>query len=226
MKPTWLYNEMVSRGTDYTDLNTVKAYDEKMQKVRDIDAECSEIISQLSLSGVESVLEFGSATGEFALRASAQCETFYAVDVSPAMLAYSRLKADNHGIKNIKFFNAGFLTYHHADSPVDAVVSQLTLHHIPDFWKEVALARVYQMLKPNGLLYLKDTVYSFRPNEYQQFFNHWISETPIEPEIETHIREEFSTTGEVMEVILKRAGFTLKTAKYEKGYLATYLCAK
>ena len=202
-----------------------------MKKVRDIEGECSEIIKQISLSGHEKVIEFGSATGEFALCASAHCETFYAVDVSSAMLAYARLKADNHCLKNIKFFNAGFLTYNHADSPVDAVVSQLTLHHIPDFWKEVALSRVNKMLKPNGVLYLKDTVYSFRPDQYQQYFDQWIEEIhAVDPqyvsEIESHIREEYSTTGEVMEVILKRAGFTIDSAVYEKGYLATYICTK
>ncbi|MDW7651290.1 MAG: class I SAM-dependent methyltransferase [Bacillota bacterium] len=231
MKPTWYYNEMVSRGTDYTDLNKVQEYDEKMKKIRDIEGECNEIIDSLALSGEENVLEFGAATGEFALRASHHCKAFYAVDVSPAMLAYARIKADCKDLQNIRFFNAGFLTYNHTGPPLDAVVSQLTLHHLPDFWKEVALSRVFSVLKPGGQFFLKDTVYSFNPAEHIQFFSNWIEETcRVDPqiaiEVETHIREEFSTTAPVMEEILARAGFIIERAEYPDGYLATYVCKK
>ena len=37
---------------------------------------------------------------------------------------------------------AGFLTFTAPEEPVDAVLSSIALHHLPDFWKGVALQRI------------------------------------------------------------------------------------
>jgi ubiquinone/menaquinone biosynthesis C-methylase UbiE len=231
VNPKWLFNEMRPSGTDYNELENVRAYDEQMKKIRDVAGESRTIIEKLKLSGEETVLEFGSGTGEFAVHASKHCRRFFAVDVSPAMLAFARLKADHLGLTNISFTNAGFLSYSHSGEAVDAVVSQLTLHHLPDFWKQIALHRLFTMLKPGGKLFLKDTVYSFAPRQYREFFEGWIRQTgtvdtKICQQVESHIREEFSTSGWIMEGILREAGFTILEANYEQGFLATYLCEK
>ncbi len=36
--------------------------------------------------------------------------------------------------------------------------SVFALHHLPDFWKGIALKRLYRMLKPGGRLYIHDVV--------------------------------------------------------------------
>jgi hypothetical protein len=41
---------------------------------------------------------------------------------------------------------------------VDAVVTTLALHHLPDFWKGMALKRVHGMLKRGGRLYIHDVI--------------------------------------------------------------------
>jgi putative AdoMet-dependent methyltransferase len=231
MLPKWLFNEMRPSGTDYNDLENVRAYDEQMQKVRDVTGENRQIVEKLNINGEQNVVEFGSGTGEFAIYASNFCKTFFAVDVSPAMLAYARLKADNLGRTNIRFTNAGFLNYQHSGETPEIIISQLTLHHLPDFWKQVAVTRLYSMLKPGGKLYLKDTVYSFRSEEYQSFFDTWVRETgtvdaKISAQVEAHIREEYATSGWIMEGILREAGFTIAEVSYEKGFLACYICVK
>jgi ubiquinone/menaquinone biosynthesis C-methylase UbiE len=86
------------------------------------------------------------------------------------MLEYARQKAEQQGVTNIQFHHAGFLTYEHQGKPLDAVVSQLALHHLPDFWKMIALQRIFEMLESGGKFYLMDTLYSFEPVDHVSFF--------------------------------------------------------
>jgi hypothetical protein len=57
------------------------------------------------------------------------------------MLGHARKKAAFRGIANIDFLQGGFLTYQHKGAPLDAIINQLALHHLPDFWKQVAQIR-------------------------------------------------------------------------------------
>ncbi|MEA3364813.1 MAG: class I SAM-dependent methyltransferase [Candidatus Hydrogenedentes bacterium] len=95
------------------------------------------------------------------MRAATHCRFVHACDVSKPMVEYARLRAEKQHIKNIAFHHAGFLTYMHEGKPVDVVVSQIALHHIPDFWKAVALQRIAEVLKPGGIFWLKDIVFDF-----------------------------------------------------------------
>jgi hypothetical protein len=58
------------------------------------------------------------------------------------MLERLRRKIDEAGADNVEIAAAGFLTYDHRDDPADIVYSRYALHHLPDFWKVVALRRV------------------------------------------------------------------------------------
>ena len=174
MIPQWQYNELRQVGTDYTYSAHVEAYDQQMQKLRDIKKEIEYIIDCLNLKPDHTILEFGTGTGEFAIEAAKHCTEVHALDISPAMLEYARRKAEQQGIENIRFHRAGFLTYEHQGGPLDAMVSQLTLHHLPDFWKLMALKRIFSMLREGGTFYLMDTVYSFKPDDHESFFNNWI----------------------------------------------------
>jgi len=73
-----------------------------------------------------------------------------ATDVSEKMLAYALKKSKGQQIENIEFKNAGFLNLDVAPQPFDAVVSQLALHHLPDFWKSVAVHNIFKVLKNGG----------------------------------------------------------------------------
>ena len=80
------------------------------------------------------------------------------VDVSQAMLDLAGAKAARAGLSNISFHHAGFLSYKHTEPPVDAVVTTLALHHLPNFWMGMALKRVHGMLKRGGRLYIHDVI--------------------------------------------------------------------
>ncbi|HWQ19536.1 MAG TPA: methyltransferase domain-containing protein [Methanotrichaceae archaeon] len=230
--PPWLYNEMMQVGADYSDEAEVAEYDSRMRKLRDIREEIDEIITFLGLEKRKTVLEVGTGTGEFAIAASGYYDKVIAVDISRAMLNYARKKALGLGIKNIKFMQGGFLTYLHEGEPLDAAVTELALHHLPDFWKQVALLRISQMLRPGGKLYLMDMVYSFDLTDYEGSLDRYIAEREKDGGSDTalhvtaHIQKEFSTFGWIMEGMIKRAGFDINSAEYRAGFIAKYLCTK
>ncbi len=228
----WQYDEMRHVGTDYNSEAEVEDYDRRMSTIRDIPSEIGEIISSLDLPADGSLLEFGSGTGEFISTVSGQCRLVYAVDISPVMLAYAEKKARSRGRTNISFVNAGFLNYRHDGGPLDAVVTQLALHHLPDFWKQVALVKMNSLLKPGGRLYLRDVVFSLKLEKYEATVTHVIdnfrkaSSDNMADKFSNHVRNEYSTFDWIMEEMLYRAGFDIERADYGDNFMAVYVCRK
>ena len=64
MGNSWIYNDMQQIGTDYHDLENVEIYDRRMSKLRDVKSEVEDIIEALNLTGNQTIIEFGSGTGE------------------------------------------------------------------------------------------------------------------------------------------------------------------
>ena len=128
-------------GVKYNNVFCALSYDKHHRKFRDYEKEANEIIAILGLDNNQTVIDIGCGTGAFVIHASKNCKKVYAVDVSKAMLRCARRKAKKAGIDNLEFHHGGFLTYKHSAEPVDAIVSTLALHHLPDFWKLVALKR-------------------------------------------------------------------------------------
>jgi len=229
--PAWYYNEFKQIGTDYTDLEEVQAYDLHMNKLKNPEDEANSIRELLRIKNTDSILEIGAGTGELALRLSGYCKEVVAIDVSKTMINFARMKAKNQNKTNIRFFNAGFLTYENHNESFDAVVTQLALHHLPDYWKMIALRRIYGMLKEGGKFYLRDVVFPSMVRDYDSYFNEIITDlkkstgNKIAEETETHIREEFSTLDWIMEGLLKTAGFYIESVNYD-GFIAGYLCKK
>jgi SAM-dependent methyltransferase len=121
----------------------------------------------------------------------------------------------------LEVVQAGFLTYDHVGAPADFVYSRNALHHLPDFWKTVALGRIRAILRPGGLLVLRDVVYSFEPEEAEQTFERWFAEAPADPaegwtqgDLEEHIRDEHSTFTWLLEPMLERTGFEIVERDY------------
>lgn len=238
--PAWEYDENKQIGTDYEDVSEIRAYDERMAKIRDVGREVREILDLLDLTPEATVLEIGTGTGEFPIAAAERCSKVVAVDVSESMLKYAREKARERlrekgkasDFERIEFVRGGFLTYEQQGEPLDAVVSQLALHHLPDFWKQVALIRIAGMMKEGGKLFIRDVVYSFDAADYESFFDDYLSRMAKvggggpPQDILTHISDEHSTMGWIMEGMIERAGFEIERADYRAGFIATYLCAK
>ncbi len=76
---------------------------------------------------------------------------------------------------------AGLLTYVHTDPPAAGVYTRNVLHHLPDFWKAMALSRIARMLQPGGILRLKDLIYDFEPSQAEAVFGLWLDGAAQDP---------------------------------------------
>lgn len=226
----WHYNEYQQIGTDYQDVVTVQTYEEKMSQFRDFQQEAHDIMSYIHLKADQTLLEIGTGTGHFAVEAARYCHQVYAIDVSQAMVDVVQGKIRSLNLANLSVSRAGFLDYEPPETSLDAVVSKWVLHHLPDFWKMVALHRIFNLLKPGGYFYLEDAVFSFPIAEYAEKLPQWVAvfqdiDADFARETEVHIREEYSTSDWIMEEMLTRTGFEYIICKKE-SYLAAYCCRK
>lgn len=227
---SWRYDEFKQVGTDYSSKAEVEIYDSSHADFRDMEAESKRILDSLGIEGGDELIDFGSGTGTFAIQAARRCARVYAVDVSQAMLDCAAAKASKAGTTNIEFHHAGFLTYEHNDSPVDAVVTTFAFHHLPDFWKGIALKRVTGMLKPGGRLYIHDVILD-EANAIENiaaFIDKLATAGGklLREDTERHFRDEYSTYDWVMDGLLIRAGFAIKSKQIDGGVLGTYICTK
>ncbi len=181
------------------------------------------------------VVDIGAGTGQFAIAAARWAERVVAVDVSAVMLDGLRAKLAGAAIRNVECVEAGFLTYRHQGGGADLVYSRLALHHVPDFWKALALTRVAAMLKPGGLFRLWDVVYSFGPDEAPAALERWFSTTAgaavdtdwVRDELEEHVRDEHSTFTWLLEPIIERAGLRILERNYTADQIvAEYVCQR
>ena len=228
----WTYDEMKHVGTDYDSAAEVEDYDRRMSRVRDIRAEIEEALTALELSSGQGLIEFGTGTGELAIAASERCGLVIAADISAPMLGRAKEKAAARGRDNIRFVQAGFLGYRHEGEPLDAAVTQIALHHLPDFWKQVALVNIARILKPGGRLFIRDLVFSLKLEKYGPTIDRMLERyreaggDGMAAKVANHIRNEYSTFDWVMEEMIYRAGFDIESADYGDYFLASYLCTR
>lgn len=227
---TWQYDEFKQVGKDYSIPTEVELYDSSHADFRDIEAESNTVLNSLAIQPNDIVIDFGAGTGTFAIQAAIRGAKVYAVDVSPTMLEYAKTKATKAGVSNIIFCHAGFLTYEHQEETVDAIVTTFALHHLPDFWKGVALARMNRMLKPGGQLYLYDVIMDERQSleNIATFIEKQATAGGdfLREDAEGHFRDEYSTYDWIMDGLLLRTGFEIKSKIIENGVMGKYLCSK
>ncbi len=226
-RPGWLLDELRSAGRENLDVDHVQRYDAKE------DAGARDevlLLKNWGLTATSHVIDVGPGTGQFTVAVAAECQRVIAVDVSPVMLAVLQAKLTAAGINNVEIARAGFLSYEHTGRPADVVYSRYALHHLPDFWKTIALHRVHRMLRPGGILRLCDIVYSFDPAQAHERIEAWCAtggssdDQWSRAELEEHVRDEHSTFTWLLEPMLRRAGFVIADASYSPdGMLATYI---
>ncbi len=229
--PRWYPDELAHAGSEHTDPDYVSGYDRKAGA--DPDEDLSALL-ELGLGADGTLVDLGAGTGTFALAAARLCRRVIAVDVSPAMLDLLREKAERLGAENVECVRAGFLTYEHRGEPADFVYSRNALHHLPDFWKGLALDRVAGLLRPGGIFRLRDLVYSFEPGEAGRYVERWLAgaawrseEGWTRAELEAHLREEYSTFSWLLEPMLEHAGFEIREASYsDSRTYAVYTCVR
>jgi len=231
MDVPWQYDEATQVGTDYGDQNEVRSYDERMQKLRNTEAEAKDIERALSLTPESTVWEIGTGTGQCAIALSGAVKHVYATDVSLAMLEYARNEARRRGITNVTFAEGGFLSGFRPAHQVDGIISQLALHHLPDFWKSRAVVSVANSLRSGARLYLRDVVFPSTTSDYDALFQAVIEGVQAHAGEEVaqktvqHIKTEFSTLDWILEGMITRSGMRI-IEKDDKGFISVYVCEK
>ena len=228
----WQYDEQTHVGMDYSNVFVAQDYEKEHSEFRDYDNEVRLAISALDLKNESSVLDIGCGNGGYALRLAKHCAHVYAVDISKSMLSIAAKHAEEQKLPNITFVNAGFLTYCHSGNKLDAIVSAIALHHLPDFWKLIALRRLCEMLKAGGKLFLVDLVFCFNVDNYKEGIEKWLCKmeelggNKIMKENCVHIREEYSTWDWIMKEMLIRAGFNILDESNPLENVKGYVCMK
>ena len=231
IRPGWTIDELAHAGDEHLDPAYVAGYDAKSQTDPSADVA---LLQSLGMGTESTVVDLGAGTGTFARAVAPHCRRVVAVDVSLAMLDILRANVARDGLSNVEPVRAGLLTYEHQGEPADIVYSRNTLHHLPDFWKGIALVRIAAMLRPGGILRLHDLVYSFDPADAPARIESWLVNAPADPaqgftraDLELHIRTEHSTYSWLLEPSLERAGFAIHDAEYRaSGAFAAYVCVR
>jgi ubiquinone/menaquinone biosynthesis C-methylase UbiE len=227
-----MIDEMAHAGAEHLDAAFIAGFDRKQgypDPAPDIAA-----FEARGLGRTSVLVDLGAGTGQFALAAARRFGRVVAVDVSAAMLAALRSKAESQSapLPPVELAQAGLLSYSPA-APVDGVYTRNALHQLPDFWKAVALTRIAAMLKPGGVLRLRDLAYDFQPGEAAAVFDGWLAAAVADPaqgytaaDYAEHIRTEHSTFRWLLEPMLAAAGFEIADVAYDRRLYAAYTCVK
>lgn len=225
----WIWNEIQQIGKDYESIDEVLVYDKSHSQFRDIEAESREILAKLGVIKGERLLDVGCGTGVLAKTAARFGLSVVAADVSDTMLCYAQKKMGESQL-DISFVKGGFLTLEFPKKSFDYIVTSFSFHHLPDFYKFVALKRLHSFLKTNGKLFIQDVVIA--QEDYEENINRFIREQEsvggdfLKQDAIQHFREEFSTFDWILEQMFEKAGFTILNKSIKAGLLARYLCAK
>ena len=227
-KITWQYDEFTQVGKDYNKVEEIAEFEARHSDFRDLEGESKAVLDILGVGRDDILIDFGAGTGIFAMQAALRCRKVYAVDVSRAMLDYAKGKAEQAGLTNLEFHHGGFLTFEYGGPAVDFITTTLAFHHLPDFWKGIALKRLYGMLKPGGRLYINDAV--LEVDGALDNIGALIDRleeaggAEMRGDAEDHFRLEFSTYDWIMDGLLSRSGFEIERKEITDGVMAIYYC--
>jgi SAM-dependent methyltransferase len=229
MAKPWMIDELAHAGPEHLDPAFVAEYDRK-QGFPDPTEDLT-VLLEHGLDQEGTLVDFGPGTGRLALAAAPLVRRVVAVDISPAMQSLLRRRAAEVGLSNIECVQAGFLSYEHTGPSADAVYTRNALHHLPDFWKAVALDRVARLLRPGGVLRLHDLVFDFQPAEAERILDRWLDGAAEDPargytreDLAEHVRTEFSTFRWLLEPMLTAAGFEIVSAEFRSRVYGAYTC--
>ena len=196
----------------------------------DVDVRARHALAMLGVQRGWRIADIGCGNGVLACEAALMGAEVDAIDISPAMLALADIYARDRKAR-IRTQPAGLLSFTYQPNSYDLIVSEFTLHHLPDFWKAVALSRIYNALKPGANFYLRDIVFVSMPDGTERDVEGWAEFSTKNHDFErdsvmTHMRDEYSTFGWVMERMLTDVGFVLVSADYHAPLHGTYLLKK
>src|SRR3954451_5882719 len=132
----WYYNQRRQLGLDSAVASIYDRHDDSDLRAR----------AALTMLGVQKgwrVADIGCGNGVLAVEAALLGAEVDAIDISPAMLALANIQArDRKGAGRTQ--PAALCSFASRPISYDLIVSEFTLHHLPDFWK---LPEIRQMVQ-------------------------------------------------------------------------------
>lgn len=228
--PDWQYDEFRQVGLDFESLSQVAAYDARQG---DLGIYFDKLLDRLGVKQGHVLIDVGAGTAKLARAAAARGAEAHAVDISKAMLSHAEASMASAGANGVVFHHAGFLSFECQAETADWVMSFNALHHLPEFWKQVAIERMASWLKPGANLVLRDVIFSFDQANYREGIEHWISQVAGDgatgwsrADFEAHVRDEYSTYAWIIEGMMARAGFEIVSKDTSLGAYAEYVARK
>ncbi|WP_459162082.1 class I SAM-dependent methyltransferase [Bradyrhizobium japonicum] len=130
----WYYNERNRMGIEPAVASIYDAHD-------DADLRARAALKMLGVQRGWRIADIGCGNGVLATEAALMGAEVDAIDISPAMLALAEIYARDRKAP-VRTQSAGLLSFAYRPESYDLIVSEFTLHHLPDFWKAVAMSRI------------------------------------------------------------------------------------
>ncbi|HEV2924551.1 MAG TPA: class I SAM-dependent methyltransferase [Solirubrobacteraceae bacterium] len=121
------------------------------------------IIEIAGPSSEHTVVDLGAGTGLLTLAFAERAARVWAVDSSPSMIEYLRVKARSAELENVETVLASAVSLPLVDGFADLVVSNYCLHELRSSDKDRALGEAMRVLKPGGRLVIGDMMFSLNP---------------------------------------------------------------
>src|SRR6202140_3471541 len=161
----WYYNQRRQLGLDSAVASIYDRHD-------DSDIRARAALTMLGVQRGWGVADIGCGNGVLACEAALMGADVDAIDISPAMLALAEIQARSRKV-TIRTQPAGLLSFAYQPDTYDLIVSEFALHHLPDFWKAVALSRIFCALRPGSSFYLRDIVFVSMPEGPERGVEQW-----------------------------------------------------
>lgn len=112
------------------------------------------IEAQLSSAHIKNAMELGCGTGLVSFFLKDKFESIELIDTSEGMIEVLRQKINEAKLEHMKPSHRDILNEVNATPAYDVIYTSMSMHHIKR--TDVLLEKLYQLLKPNGKVFLID----------------------------------------------------------------------
>lgn len=137
-----------------------KQYDEtvkgKDEEYREVFLHYPELLANIAEKAGDSVIEFGSGTGNLTLELIRRKKTVFAIEPSAAMRQVAEAKPE---LSQVTFIDGDMEQFPQINFPIDTIVSSYVFHHLNETEKQRVIKRYKALLSEGGKVIIGDTMF-------------------------------------------------------------------